>query len=138
LYVPLRNSSSHPLEHKVLRTRNFTQRQVLRWRTNEDQVIVLGVDQRKKTAALNTQILVEQIEDFIKSMHRQNFSHARVVIEDVRSGVLRGVVITHSTVRTPHESRIAEDDPGLLRAREKPLPENAQRRRNLCALACRV
>src|SRR5438105_15164861 len=61
LHVPLRNSSSHPLEHKVLRTRNFTQRQVLRRRTNEDQIIVLSVVQPDKTS-YRSEILVHHTQ----------------------------------------------------------------------------
>ena len=66
-------------------------------------------------------------------MHRQNFPYSSVVIKNVRLAVAGRFEVTHPAVRPPHKSCIAENDPGLLRCREKAFPENAQNGRRLRA-----
>src|SRR5262249_1399350 len=125
-HVARPRTGSDLLEDKLLGVRYLQQRQVFRWRTDEYQVIVLGVVQREETAAFDPKALVQLTEDIVERMHSQNLAHSGVMVQDHCVQVPGAIVVTHTSVRAPDKGSIAEDDPGLLWAGEKALPEDSE------------
>ena len=120
----MRGPEVDALKDEFPRSRNIQQRQIFRGRTDENQIVVLGVVQREQCSALHSQLPIEENEDAVKLMDRQHFSHARVMIEDQGSRVGRRVEVAHAGLRPSHKAAIAEDYPGRLRAGDEAVPEN--------------
>ena len=80
--ISLARAGVESLEDELAASRNVGQREVLRGRSDKDQVVVLRIIQREKSSALHPKLAIEHEEDVIELMDRQNFSDARVVIEN--------------------------------------------------------
>src|SRR5260370_18122087 len=101
---------------------------MLEGRTDEDQVIAVGLVQRKEAAALYANLPMQQSENTIECVDGQDFTHASVVVQNKATLIFGGVVIPHASLGTPHKRRVAEDDPGLFLSGHKSVPEDAKRR----------
>jgi hypothetical protein len=73
---------SQALKYEFLGAWDIAQSEVLSRRTDKNQVVVLHVIQGKQAAALYPQRFVQQFEDMVELVDRQDFSHAGVVVED--------------------------------------------------------
>ncbi len=85
--ISLARSGIQPLENKLARSGQIDQAEILRRRTHENQIIVLGVVQRKQRTTLDSKRTVEQVEDMVQLVDRENFSYTRVVIKDECAGI---------------------------------------------------
>ena len=121
--ISLARAGVEALEDEIPRSGDVEQGEILGRRTDEDQIIVLGVVQGEKRAALDPQGTVEHFEDMVELVDGEDFSHAGVVIEDEGALVGAGVEVTHAGLRAAHEAAVAEDHPGLLRAGDEAIPE---------------
>src|SRR5690349_25150111 len=70
------------LKNKLLSVRQLQKRQVLRGRTYEDEIVVLGVVQGKQAAQLDANLLAMLLENIVESVKGQNFAHSRVVVRN--------------------------------------------------------
>src|SRR5260370_6506210 len=113
------------LENKLLGAEDFEGRRVFRWRADQDQIIVFCIVQRKKAASLDAKILVQRAKYLVECMLGQNFADSSVVVQDWRFRVARCIEVAHAGIRPANESRVTENNPRLLRAREETLPEDA-------------
>src|ERR1700758_1790844 len=121
--ISLARTGLEPLENELARPRNVEQCQVLRWRPDEDEVIVLGIIQREQRPALHAHRTVQEEEHTIELMDGQHFSNARVMIENEGARVRCWIKVAHPGFRAPHEVPIAEDYQRFLRANQEATPE---------------
>src|SRR5580698_1002212 len=112
--VALAWSRRKTLEDEFAGAGNIEQGQILRGRTDEDQVVVLGVIKRKESTALDSQRAVEKRKDAVELVDCKHLAHARVVVEDKCAAIGRGIEIAHPRLRPSHEPAVTEDDPWLL------------------------
>src|SRR5581483_10193077 len=119
-----------PLEDELLTTRKVQEGQVLSRRANEDQIIVAGVVERKKAAALYSDGLVQLIENVIQVVNRQHLANPRVVVEDEFTGIALRVQIAHAGFRAADKCSIAKDYPRRIRSSRELAPESTQRSGN--------
>src|ERR1700730_1143441 len=111
--------------------RGYVQKgEIFRRRTDEDQIVVLRVIQGKEAAALDANLLLQLPESIVEGVHSQNFTYARVVIQDPRFAVACSIVVTHAGIGASHKRRIAENDQRLRVSGEKAIPESAHRNRS--------
>src|SRR5260370_2060253 len=68
----------HAAENELLRSGNFQQGEILEGRTDEDQVIVLGVVHRKEAPALYQNLPMQQSQNTIHLLHAHASTHATV------------------------------------------------------------
>src|SRR5260370_18545092 len=127
---PFGNAGSNSLKDETLSVRNLEEGQILNRRTDENEIVILGIVQREKAPAFNANALVKLRKDVVQSMDGEHFADPCVVIQYACPCVLTGVIIAHSCIRTPDESRIAKDDPRFLRAGDKSSPEDLKNRRD--------
>lgn len=102
---------------------NFEKGQIFGGRTDEDQVAVLGVVERKEAAALDAKGVMQGTEELVQGVDGEDFADASVVIPDGVWAVLRWVEVTHAGFRAAEEGGVAEDDPGLVGALEEGTPK---------------
>ena len=131
LNLPGARPRSDLLKDKSPGARNFQEREIFRRRSDENQIVVLRVVERKKTSALDADLLLKFPKYAVQSMHGQHFPDPGIVIQGVHLAVASGIVIAHPAVRAAHKGRVAENDPRLLGPGEEPSPENAQNRRDI-------
>jgi hypothetical protein len=81
--VALAGAGSKLLENEFLSAGNLQKRKILHGRTNENQIVILGVVQRKETSSFDADAAAEQAEDAIELMDCQDFANAGVVVENV-------------------------------------------------------
>src|SRR6266566_1961229 len=123
------------LEGEFLSGGQLQEGQIFRRRANEDEVVVLGVIQRKQATALDTNLLMKFAENAIESVNGQDFADSGVVIQDHRAGILGAIVVAHANVGPADEGGVAEDHPRFLRAGKEAFPENPKSNRQIQALA---
>src|SRR5260370_14972707 len=111
-------------EGEFLSGRQLQEGQIFRRRANEDEVVVLGVIQRKQATALDTNLLMKFAENAIESVNGQDFADPGVVIQDHRAGIPGSIVVAHANVGPADKGGVAEDHPRVLAAREKAFPDN--------------
>jgi len=126
---------SNLLEDKFLRVGQLQERQILRRRANEDEIVVFGVIQGKQATALDANLLMKFSENIIEGVHRQHFAHSGVMIRNRRAGILGSIVVTHANVRPADKGCVTEDDPRFLWPGEKPFPKNVKSQRGIRAIA---
>src|SRR5579864_7348946 len=112
--VPFSRPRIDSQEHERLSSGNVEQGKILRGRANENQVVILGIVERKKCAALHPDGTIQQRENMVKLVNGQHLSHAGVVIHDERSAVGGWIEVAHSSLRSADKAAVAEDNPGLL------------------------
>src|SRR5258706_13389084 len=112
------------LENKVLGAEDFEEGRVFCWCADQDQVVVFFVVEREKAASLDPKILVQRVKYLVKRMHSQDLADSSVVIQDECVRVAGRIEITHPSIWPANESRVTENDPRLLGAREETLPED--------------
>src|SRR5258705_9457053 len=116
---------SDPFECECLGVWQLQERQIFRRETNEDEIVVFCVIQKKQDTALEANLLMKFSENIIEGVLRQHFSDSGVVIQDRCAGIPGTVVVSHANERQAYEGRVAEDDPGLLWPSENTSPVNA-------------
>src|SRR5436309_12781879 len=109
---------------------------MFRRRANEDEIVVLGVIERKQATALDANLLMKFCENSIESVHRQHFADSGVMIRDHGPGIPGTIVVAHANVRPADEGGVAEDDPRLLRPSHQASPETVKSNRLIRAVAC--
>src|SRR5713101_1492541 len=132
--VAFARTIGQPLEYKFMRAGYFSQREVFRWRTYEDQVVVLGIIEREQAPALDANPALEQAKDMVQVADCQHLSYPCVMIQDVLRRVPRRIEVAHSRFRPPDKSRITENHPRLFRRAEEWSPEDLKRSRRNFAL----
>src|SRR5437868_14729946 len=90
---------------------DIKQRQVFRGRTHKDQIVVLGIVQRKQTASLYANLAVQLTKNVVQSIDRQHLAHPGVMVVDGLSRIRRGIEVAQSSLCTPDESAVAESHP---------------------------
>ena len=80
--VALARSGHKTLKDEFAGPGDIQQSQVLGRRSDEDQIVILGVIEREEGAALDPKGTIEQIEDAVELMDSQHFSDASVMVED--------------------------------------------------------
>ena len=91
----------------------FQEGEVLRRRTNEDEIVVFGIVEGKQASAFDTNWLMKTGQDVIQGMNCEHFADSGVVIQDYSAGIPGPIVIAHTDIGPAHKCCIAEDDPGL-------------------------
>src|ERR1700719_4169021 len=107
--VALARSRSHAAENDFLSPRDFEQRQVLESGADEDQVVVLCVVEGKQAATLYANLPVQQSENAVQFMDRQDLAHTGVMVQNKAALVLYGIVIAHARFGPAHKRRVAEN-----------------------------
>src|ERR1700682_2798029 len=90
-------------EDEFLGVGEFQEREVLRRRTDEDEIVVFGIIEGKQASALDTNWLMKTGQDVIQGMHREHFADSRVVIQDYSAGIPGPIVIAHTGIGPAHE-----------------------------------
>src|SRR5215467_301465 len=121
--ITLARTGIETLKYELAGSWNIEQGEVFRGRSDEDQVIILGIVEREKSPPLHAQRTIQQVEDAVELVNGQNLPNSGVVVEDKSAGVGGGVEVAHAGFRATHETAVAEDHPGLLQARSEATPE---------------
>src|ERR1035437_8723887 len=96
-------------ENKFLGSRNIEQGEIFRWRTNENQVVVLGIVQREQGSALDPDRTIEERENMVQFVNGQHLSHAGVVVEDESAPVGGWIEVAHPSFGPSNKAAVAED-----------------------------
>ena len=127
--ITLVRSGLDSRKNEFLAAWKVQQSTVLRGGSHEDEIVIPGIVQREKTAALHQDGMLQQVKDLVEFMHRENFAHARVVVQNEAARVADRIQIAHAGFRPSHECGIAKDYPRRSCARGELTPENTQGRR---------
>src|SRR6266849_572428 len=93
LRIAFARTGRYAVKDKLLRSRYFQKGQIFQRRSDEDQIVVLGIIEREQAAALHAYLPMENCKQMIEFMHRQDFAHPGVVVEDGAAvGVFTDVV----------------------------------------------
>src|SRR5579859_7334817 len=122
--ISLARAGVESLENKFLRSGNIQEREILRWRADENQVVIFGVIEREQGAALDPNRPIEEPKHQIELVDRQHLSDPGVMIEDEGARIGCGVEVAHPGLGPSYKVAVAEDDPGLLRAVHETIPKN--------------
>src|SRR5260370_16332988 len=104
---------SNLLEDKFLRVGQLQERQILRRRANEDEIVVFGVIQGKQATALDANLLMKFSENIIEGVHRQHFAHSGVMIRNPPAGILGSIVLIHPNLRPAGKGLLLEGYPRI-------------------------
>ncbi len=126
--VAAANADGDLAKDEFLGAGNVEQGEIFGRRADEDEVVVLGVVERKQAAAFYANFLVEKIEDAIEFVDGEDFADAGVVIEDRLALIAGGVEVAHANVGASGEWGVAEDDPRFSGPVRKPLQKVGRRR----------
>src|ERR1035441_9126790 len=91
--IALTRTGIEPPEDEFPGSRNIEQGEILGGRSNEDQIIILGVVEREQRAALDANGAIEQVENAIQLVDGQHFPHASVVIENEGARIGRRIEV---------------------------------------------
>src|SRR5258708_30330047 len=122
LHVSLARPGIHSLKNEFLRSRDLQQSQILRRGADEDQIVVPDIIQGKQCPALYPKLAVEQPENAVQFVDRQDLTHSGVMIEDRLTRIGGGIEVTHFRLRTAHKVCVAENYPLRLPGSSKTAP----------------
>src|ERR1700722_238830 len=122
--ISFARSSVEAAENEFLSSGNIPQSEILRGRADENQVVVLGVVERKQGSALHAQRAIKQFEDVVELMDGEHFAYAGVMIKNKSARVGCGIEVAHASFRPADKTAVAEDHPRLLRAGREAIPKN--------------
>src|ERR1019366_3145808 len=86
----------------------------------------------KKTAALDADCSIHQRKGPIQGVYTEHLSDPCVKIDHIAASIARGDEIAHASGRPPHEGRVAEHYPWIVRSIEQHPPKSPQRGRFPC------
>src|SRR5947209_3318548 len=113
-------ASSHrgiePAEHEVLRAWDIQERKIFRRRTDKNQILVLGIVERKQAASFHPQGMFQNRKYLVQFVNTENLAYTGVVVENRPLGIGSSIVVFHARLRAAHELGIAENHPGLVGA----------------------
>src|SRR5258706_7298875 len=135
LHVSLTRPGIHGLKNEFLGSRDLQQSQILRRGADEDQIVVPDIIQGKQRPTLYSKLAVEETENPVQFVDRQNLTHPGVMIEDPLAGIGGRVEVTHVRLQTSYKVAVAEKHARRLRSGHKSAPENlvGRRYRLLCS-----
>src|SRR5258706_321804 len=124
LHVSLTRPGIHWLKNEFLGSRDLQQSQILRRGADEDQIVVPDIIQGKQRPTLYSKLAVEETENPVQFVDRQNLTHPGVMIEDPLARIGGRVEVTHVRLRTSYKVGVAENHPPRLLSGHKSAPEN--------------
>ena len=80
--VSLARAGIETLKHKFLSAGDVEQGEVFRGRSDENQIVILGVVEREQGAALHANGTIEKVENMVQLVDGQHLSHAGVVVKN--------------------------------------------------------
>ena len=127
-FVPLIFPNRHTAEYKLLSGWDLPEREILHWRSYEDEIVASSLVKCEEASRLGKEMGSSFLEQAVQFQYPQQLSDSGVVLVDLIARVSGRYEIAKPSLGVSDEYRIAENDNGFLRSTEEWVPESLKRR----------
>src|SRR5215469_13890977 len=99
----------HARKYEFFAAWKVQQRQVFGGRSHKNQVVRIGVIQRKQTPALDPNRMIQAIKYLVKLMDGQNFTDSGVVVQNQGLRIAPPIKVAHPSFGTSDKCCITEN-----------------------------